>query len=573
MSDTKEKRNFRMDKKILFDIIFRQAGTLSKAILEGAMNAIDAGASMFDVTIKPKQVVLIDDGKGFKSKKEIEDWFEVFGTPHEESESKRFAQFRMGRGQLFAYGRNDWYTGVFHMDVDVKNEGLDYVLDQRPKNKAVTGCRITVDLYEELLPSDVADAERDLADWLKWAGLHDIAVTVNGTQVSNDPRDEQFAGRWTEVTDEAYIRLTQGGSLSLYNLGVHTMDYPGYKFGCGGEVVSRKQLKVNFARNDVQSSCTIWRKIRPLINQRATDDNKSRKSLDDDGRKRMADQLVRGELPDSYETSKLKLITAVTGRHFPMNDLWNLRGFQFVTNAPKGSRVGDKLMRTQIAFVVADETLERFGVATVPELLDVLQKQLFNTDYQIEHRPDYKPFDAMTAHLSSKYSVLPEDKLTVDEKIWLRLINGHGGLLRPSYLDEGEHVYGYYGSRKVVIGEADAADGWTDADSFVAINRKFLRELDLDVAGIADVSLLLIHEACHQDPDMEEHDHDQAFYELYHDTTVACQAEFVDAVLKGMPLAMKNEGKKANRKTLKTLDKVAEVQQQASEIDTLAARE
>src|SRR6059058_5478397 len=96
-----EQRGFRMHEKLLVDVIMRQAGSIEKAILEGVMNSIEAGATRVDVKVEPRAIEITDDGRGFRSRQEIETFFETFGQPHDASEGKRWAQFRMGRGQLF----------------------------------------------------------------------------------------------------------------------------------------------------------------------------------------------------------------------------------------------------------------------------------------------------------------------------------------------------------------------------------------------------------------------------------------------------------------------------------------
>ena len=121
-----ESRTFKMHDKLLLDVIKKQAGSIQKAVLEGVMNSIEAGASQVDVTVEPTQIRIIDDGRGFQSRQEIELFFETFGQPHTESENKRWAQFRMGRGQLFAFGRNEWRTGPYVMRVDI-NQRLGYL--------------------------------------------------------------------------------------------------------------------------------------------------------------------------------------------------------------------------------------------------------------------------------------------------------------------------------------------------------------------------------------------------------------------------------------------------------------
>ena len=61
-------------------------------------------------------------------------------------------------------------------------------------------------------------------------------------------------------------------------------------------MLSKKQLKVNFARNEVMSDCKVWRKIKPLVDQRAFDKVKKQVSLTDAGRQKLIDQLKAGEL-------------------------------------------------------------------------------------------------------------------------------------------------------------------------------------------------------------------------------------------------------------------------------------
>ncbi len=80
-----ERKHLKMHTKLLLDVIKRQAGTLHKAVLEGVMNAIEAGATRVDInftaTPTPK-LVISDNGKGIQTVGDIERFFETFGTPH-----------------------------------------------------------------------------------------------------------------------------------------------------------------------------------------------------------------------------------------------------------------------------------------------------------------------------------------------------------------------------------------------------------------------------------------------------------------------------------------------------------
>ena len=109
---------FQMHPDLLRSVIRKQAGSLDKAILEAVMNSIDAGSSSVNIQLLTDKVIITDDGRGFRDAQEIQDFFATFGTPHKEGDAT-YGKFRMGRGQMFAFGKNTWRTGTFQMDVDV----------------------------------------------------------------------------------------------------------------------------------------------------------------------------------------------------------------------------------------------------------------------------------------------------------------------------------------------------------------------------------------------------------------------------------------------------------------------
>lgn len=131
------RRNLTAHNELLVKVIKDQAGALDKGILEGVMNGREAGSEQVRIITQSdgKKLIIEDDGKGFRSETEISEWFEKFGTPHADSEGKKWARFRMGRGQLFAFGKNIWRTGGFRMvvvriktelDNDVNFMGLEF---------------------------------------------------------------------------------------------------------------------------------------------------------------------------------------------------------------------------------------------------------------------------------------------------------------------------------------------------------------------------------------------------------------------------------------------------------------
>lgn len=257
-----ERRRFQMHPHLLMDVMRRQAGTLGKAILEGCMNAVDARAKTCKITLSSKGMVIEDDGQGFPSAEEVQQFFEVFGKPHTEDEGKTYGTFRMGRGQIFAFGKNVWRSQCQRMTVDLETLGLDYDLDQVDEKSRVAGCRIDVTFYSPLAPSALEDTKRELKHLARYIQL---TLTVNGEQYATDPAAES----WDVADGDLYLRLKAGGTLAVYNLGVLVRDFPASYYGTGGIVVSRKPLKVNFARNDIQHDCPIWKRVQREVRSRS----------------------------------------------------------------------------------------------------------------------------------------------------------------------------------------------------------------------------------------------------------------------------------------------------------------
>lgn len=506
------------------------------------MNSVDAKATQCRITIEPMRVSVEDNGQGFRSRQEIEEWFEVFGQPHEESERKTYGTFRMGRGQLFAFGVNRWRTGKFSMSIDVQNKGLDYDLQNEKSDHK--GCHISIVPYSKLLPSDIGMIERDLELWVKWCP---IEIYLNDRLISSDPEKV----KWTVVTDDAYIRLKPTGSLSIYNLGIHVMDMHGHRLGTGGEVVSKHQLKVNFARNDIQSDCAVWQRLRKVIDQRASDSVKQKRALNDNERQRLVDQLLAGEL-EFHSAEEMRLITAATGQHFPLTALRTRAHYgewPQLTSAAKGSRKADNIMRSKVALVVADETLDRFHVKSLVALLKKLDVLDSNSQRRKPFWADARvvDFDELSAGLADKFEVIPQDDLTPSEQLWLELIAKGMSHLRSK---DSSAPW-----RRIHVGRSDSADGWTDGGTYICINRDFLKKQEFDVPGFVSIGHLLLHEMCHHEPDLNDHDHDQEFYEEFHDNA-DCVGHFASSLLSYVPRVCKSLGRRQTKSMLHTQSKL-----------------
>lgn len=532
---------FRMHPHLLHDVVCRQAGTLPKAILEAVMNAVDARATECDVTLTNDTLVIVDNGEGITSKEAILERFATFGQPHDPSERKAYGTFRMGRGQLMSFGENVWTTGSFRMKIDFKNcprdaTGFELLTDQEP----VVGCRIAINLYEELRPSVLLEYLRIVAQWCRYAQLK---LTLNDEVISVDPATEE----WTHILPGAYIRLTRAGSLTVFNLGVHCTDIPSYRYGCGGVVVSREQLKVNFARNEVQSDCPVWRKVMPLVNAFATEHNLAAPNLDDSSRQRLTDQLLSGDLGES-QVARLKLLTPVHGRSASLRDLLYGGAYSYrVSVAPRGDARGVHLHRSRVAYILAPETLTRFGVKTGPAFIAQLQKVRCLQPMYGQHlaKLHYAAFETLTEGLSDQHDLLAESDLKPNEVVWLKILSANLGRLRLA-LPDLEAVQPAR-LRRISIGVSEA-DGWTDGSSYLAVSRKFLATQELNAAGYVNAGLLLMHELCTSEADSGEHTHDVEFYELEESSLELSLGSFVAGCLSVAPKVLLQTGRRLTKR-------------------------
>jgi hypothetical protein len=250
-----EIESFGLHPDILLDIIKRQVGSLSRAVLEAVQNSVDAEATVCKIDVDEHTISISDDGRGIPDRAALEHCFKVFGQPHTESEAKQFGAFRMGRGQLFAFGRNVWRTHNFQMVVDI-DKHLGYELEDNVSH--VPGCSIVVSLKNALSETDItrllSELRRDLA-WLR------LKVVVNGTGLSRPPE----AVTWKHQTGWYYFHPNRTGQLNVFNLGLRVTSYTNSRFSIGGDMVSTVPLQLNFARNDVMETCPVWREFQSSL--------------------------------------------------------------------------------------------------------------------------------------------------------------------------------------------------------------------------------------------------------------------------------------------------------------------
>ncbi|OYW72381.1 MAG: hypothetical protein B7Z37_25015 [Verrucomicrobia bacterium 12-59-8] len=554
----KSKHKFRMHPAMLMDIIKRQAGTLVKAILEGAMNAVDAGATRLRIELTSGKLVMSDNGRGITDRVQIERNWGVFGQPQSEFEKsqKTYGRFRMGRGQLFSYGVNNWRTGTFSMQVDVNSPKADdddgYELTEGLP--VVEGCTIEIDLYVPLLPSDKAKVERELAEVLKYTPCE---VTFNGEQISTPP-----AGvKWDGETDEAYYKLRDTSSLHVYNLGVLVRTLPGHEFGTGGEVVSKQELKVNFARNEIMSDCPVWKAIKPVIDKRAKAKNAKAATLTDDARQRLADQMKAGEL-DIMEALGAKVFTDVNGRHWSISQL-NAHGYNYkLTVTKQGDRQGKALFAHKLAFVLSRLTMERFGVKTLDQLISIM-------DSNGSTRTGFKSIDfaKVSEGLDSHFTMVEEKHYTATEKVVLAVMGRAVWLLQSQ---NNTVAVPQRQRRKLLIGLSETASSWTDGETYIAFSRKLIATYGCKLSAWVIYCQQILSNFEVKYNNHSETENTPEYYESLCDFSEEFLPAMVELCIDQMPRSVATVGNKMNKQQLRAADKAEKVKQASDLLDKMS---
>jgi hypothetical protein len=504
---TSATHEFTMDPNLLVSVIKAQAGTLSKALLEGVMNSIDAGATRVDITLTTDGFTVSDDGRGFADAEEIRLWFGRFGTPHVENDAI-YGRFRMGRGQMMAFAATDWKSGEFRMQVDIDKRGLTYELDAA--QPIVKGCLIAGKLNEPLSDWRLRDTLTELKMF--------VAYALKPVYVNGELYGEPAAGlkkTWTFEDDDAFYKVVPGaGELLCYNQGVYVEEMGIWNVGMGGIVVSKSALKLNFARNAVmQHECKVWERIAIRLNKVVMDKMMTAKSLTDGERKYLARRLSAARYDESIDWRKAKVLTDPTGKHFALSEL---RSYKTFVHIPTDTGLACAAHGTAQTFVVTDSLLTRFGCSSMEDWLDQMKSlsdDLIDPDYEVIDMKDVSSrglggsAEVLASALARRERAAHATLMFLNEQLGARLMAA-GTVTQLREIRVGKHKHNSF-------------IAWTDGTSYITANKKFFKRFERGMDGVVEWLLTLVHEYTHSTDDSESHDHGDVFYRSFHDSLTA----------------------------------------------------
>lgn len=513
MKNTTETRTFKPAKNMIFHVIYNQAGSVEKAILECLMNAVDAGATKVEVDFNDNGIdySVKDNGKGFSSKKEIEDCFEVFGFDHgtPEENHRTYGTFGIGRAQLWAFSKNQWKTNNFILSVDIKNQGLDYVLTE--SKEKVKGCHIVGQFYDK---QSLADLQRITRELVKLALYLPIEFVLDGKVVNKKNKDI----KWDYENDKAYVKFNDTGDLKIYNQGVFVRSYSNYHFGKGGTINSKVALALNTARNDILlSKCEVWKSIRKFVEEKSTKETLKKEVLTPDQCKNMFLKWMSGECLYK-DISDKKIFPDAKGKLCSLD--YTFRFTNITVSPQRGSLVGESIQAKKLAFVFSPDVLD-WADQTASEFATTIQNCLDRD--RTYKKLTFLEFSNLQPSVGGKFDLVEEKQMSKKEKLYLdviELINTRvANLVRYHRYDSFSGKENMINERKVRIGVTDLGTAsWTDGVSYLAFNKTFVADhMDKGLGGMLKIINYTIHEYLHTEQTSEAHVHSFEFYEQYHD--------------------------------------------------------
>ncbi|MDN7527739.1 ATP-binding protein [Burkholderia orbicola] len=560
---------FELDPQIIHHIIYSQAGSIGKAIIELLMNSVDARATAVRLSMTKEGFECSDDGNGFANREDVVRYFGRFGTPHEEGDAT-YGRFRLGRGQIMAHASTIWRSNEWQMTVDTRAMGYNYDLEQL--EQAQPGCSISGRWYEPLTDSELMSAVQEIRDLVRYTP---VSVELNGRVITRDPRTE----RWDAEDEFAWYRAKEDGAVSIYNQGVLVRHDPGHIWGAGGLIVSKKAIALNVSRTEIlRKTCPVWKAIAKQFSTLA-DDVRSRLGehrKTEASREKSARALLAGDpnIVQIYE--KEEVITVLPGkRNLTMQAF--LRKCRYSHNKRQGNRFtvvengfdvpkGEAIAREGIAVVVHPKTLERFGCYNAHDLVDCVDRIHANIREDVEKNgtrfwgldtldlPELVDFATLRDAFVERTALVTErdalDKETRRAWTALRTILHH----YAAVLTGGERRY--HGSPiarggksfQILLGESNTAEAWTDGETYIALTVDVVKRLKtVPLKAAAYIFSLVEHEVAHEG-DSLDCGHDEAFYQRFHDLTIKYAQErqwYMHAWLMRYTTSLEAEGKRA----------------------------
>jgi len=481
-------KDFKIDtQNALTHIILRQAGSLNKAFMEAIQNSLDANAKEIRITTVPETslrddstqietIRIIDDGDGLDS---LDENFQIFATSHKD-ESQR-GEFGIGRGQLFAKGSTIWKTKNYIISVDVmhnidnnKNIGFNY----KEVDDVLNGTDITVDLYR---PEAMRLNSTDLL-----IVSNQVKLYWNG-ELINFKLQKKISN-----SDYVMYKIASGevGGMFLKDIPVckfSSVNLPN-KLPYAINIISDK-VKVNFARNEFITSDSetdeLLDKIKISLLTEVVKRVKSKKKTHDYEKELLLKNITNLSAEELFLINDTPFLRTTNGQSFSLDEL-------------DGGILAETTGKTRLDDVLIQRGFKIVDWATLHSIKTLAKTTEMNVVF----------YDEYDSKRKAEQHYIPEErtKSVPSSKRELELCLYANITMKYIYKHEFRNA-----RRKVFIGKSDSANAWTDGETYIVINDKYLKNNKYYL--IFQIPRLVIHEMTHRN---SEDYHDDDFFRRFH---------------------------------------------------------
>ncbi len=491
------------DERVATYLIEDQMADLTDAIREAVQNGIDSpGSSRVLVSVSPGQSLILDDGAGVDLEStEGRRNLSVLGAGSKQrSDDETIGEWGIGKGAIIAKGAvRIWShdTALCFDYRDQRNSGPWADISGRDgqlveADHYLEGMLVEIDHYEDEVPDPdsyrwrryVRDLRKRFAYVQSRTG---VSVVINGEPVDQGDPLEAVADSphpsLARETEEAILALeyTPHEGLDIYSNGLYVTTKREY--GLGGLVVSKGNLTLNFARNDIQSGCDRWQRIDHALEQ-ARDDlyaNVSDDRLTAESREVMVEAMA-SESSDEQWTDR-KLFQLATESRISLEEIQAAPKIGWVDGAQKGA---DKLVeRGYVVLDTSDVATQRLHDLATDENTSIAVPETFDVGEQATSEGVWTGY----------HRIEDESQLNADQRRYLLFAR-----VLASELEIDRDVY---------YGEA-SADAWTDGRTYIVITDSAVTSRQRAV-WMHDLYLVVLHEAAHETSSTDRPSHGHHF--------------------------------------------------------------
>jgi len=177
--------------------------------------------------------------------------------------------------------------------------------------------------------------------------------------------------------------------------------------------------------------------------------------------------------------------------------------------------VADSVQTSKLAFVINEKVLDWFSVSSPSKLLKCiahLMERDNEYEYNIELVKEFPVlnFNKVAKAFNEKHKMLLKNDLNDRQKTQLESIQFAGSKIIHLFRRRIK-------KRTIKLARMDTALAVTNGCNYIAVDIKHAAELDKGLDGVLLILHTLVHEYCHDSSSMNQHPHDLAFYEDYHD--------------------------------------------------------